>query len=188
MMSYEQAQGLKLLVKRRTLAQNPNVGGGEGFGPSALGGPASGGLPWVEKPPGSVEFDQLNLAAVTLPAIGAQVVVVTFTVPRGMDGVIKRVSNQFVGGGWVEGTGDIVWRIQLDGLPARNYNNIIASIGSMTVPTNFGNGGILLKENQLVELILLNVAVVVAGQPLLGKLGGWFYPIEFRPSGAREYF
>lgn len=177
MLTYDQAMGYIERRRRRTIADR-------GAGPAPL--PAAAQLParaiekrpFIEMPAGGNPFDRLNNAAVTLPAIGTEVVVVQFTVPRGKNGVIVRISNQFVGGGWVEGTGDLVWRIEADGVPVRDYESIIASLGTTSNPGDRRGNPIRIFENQRIQLICLNVAVGVAGQPLLGLLGGWFYPIE----------
>ncbi len=134
--------------------------------------------PWVDLPAGGYSFVELNQAAVVLPAIGAEVVVISFRVPQGSNGIIDRVANQFVGGGWTEGTGDLLWRIQADSLPVRGYERMIASVGSTSNPADLQKSPIRIYENQLIELVARNVAIVVAAQPLLGLLGGYFYPIE----------
>jgi len=134
--------------------------------------------PWVEKTAGSQPFNQQNTAGVTIPAIGAEVTVVTFTVPPRKNGLIQNVSNQFVGGGWTEGSGDLVWRIEADGVPLQGLHNIIASMGSMSNPADFGQNNLAIYENQVIALIALNVAVPAAGQRLLGQFRGRYYPIE----------
>jgi len=142
--------------------------------------------PWSETPSGGQPFTQQNVAAVTLPAIGAAATVVTFQVPRRKNGVIEFIANQFVGGGWTEGTGDLIWRITADGVPVQGYDNIIASMGTMANPGWLGTRPIRIYENQVIALVLTNVAVVVAGQPLLGLFRGGFWPIE--QEGSNQTF
>jgi len=48
-------------------------------------------------PPGGKPFE--FAAGVALPAIGATVTVLSFTVPRGQNGFVRRIANVFVGGG-----------------------------------------------------------------------------------------
>jgi hypothetical protein len=134
--------------------------------------------PWVESPGPGQPFTFMNAAAVTLGAIGTTTVVVTFTVPRRKNGVIEFVANQFVGGGWTEGTGDLIWRITADGIPVQGYDFLIASIGSMSNPGWLGSRPIRIYENQVIALTLQNVAIVPAGQRLLGLFRGGFYPLE----------
>src|SRR5579862_232102 len=86
--------------------------------------------PWLFPPP---EWTNLDLSAyVALPAIAAQANVIQFQVPLGQNGVIQKIANNFVGGGWVEGSGAVVWQILVDGAPppgSANYDNIVDSLG-----------------------------------------------------------
>ena len=109
--------------------------------PSALANP--GAVPaepvqrplWVDPPSQWENIDQLNYVA--LPAIGSIATILSYTVPIGRNGVIQKIANNFVGGGWVEGTGDVIWRILVDGagIPGANsYTNILGSLGSPGQP------------------------------------------------------
>jgi len=122
---------------------------------------------------------------VGIPAIGATANVVQFQVPPGRNGMIKRIANVFVGGGFQEGSGDIKWQILLDlttSVVAPNFDNIVASLGSVAAPSAID--GIRVREAQLVTLLVTNVNIVVAGQKIGGRLGGYFYPVEYEPGTA----
>ncbi len=119
---------------------------------------------------------------VVLPAIGAQATVVQFTVPQGRCGFVRRIANVFVGGGFQEGTGNIVWQIFLDlvqGQVAPNFDNILASLGSVAAPSTID--GLHITEGQNVALVVKNISVVLAGQVIGGRLGGAFHPVMFEP-------
>lgn len=176
MLSYEQSLAIKYMESMRNAAQ---------IGP-AVSRVAPGDVspsaqviqrPWVEMPAGGFSFSESNVASVILPAIGSEVVVVSFQVPGGYHGVITGIGNQFVGGGFTEGTGDLVWRIESDGAAIRGYGSILSSLGTTSAPGNRSKNPIRVYEHQTVQLILSNVAVVVAGQPLLGLLEGYYYPV-----------
>ena len=133
-------------------------------------------------PPEGVEFRPH--AYVTIPNQGASSVVVQFKVPRGYNGILNRLANEFVGGGFQQGAGLITWQLFLDditGVFAPNFQNIVASLGSVNNPTILN--GIRIKENQLVTLQVSNAnpGVVPAGQLIGGLLGGYFYPIALEP-------
>lgn len=133
-------------------------------------------------PPEGVEFRPH--AYVTIPAQGASKAVVSFVVPRGYNGILNRLANEFVGGGFQQGAGLITWQLFLDGntgVPAPNFQNIAASLGSVNNPTTLN--GIRIKENQLVELVTSNAnpGVIPAGQLIGGLLGGYFYPVALEP-------
>lgn len=126
-------------------------------------------------------------AYVALPAIGASAVILQFVVPEGRHGMIKRIANVFVGGGFTEGQGGIVWQIVQDGnvagpLIAPFFDNIVASLGTVSNPSYID--GIRIREGQLVQLIAKNISIAVAGQLIGGRLGGFFYPIELDPPDA----
>lgn len=133
-------------------------------------------LPFHLFPPNNWEnIDQLNY--VDLPAITAVATIISFTVPIGRNGIIKKVANNYVGGGWVEGSGDVIWRILVDDGPipgATSYNSIAGSLGSPANPVEIS--GFRIFENQTIKLVALNNNVVVAGQKVGGRLLGYLYP------------
>lgn len=136
-------------------------------------------------PPEGIPYRQVNYVAI--PNQGAQAVVVSFTVPQGRNGLITQIANVFIGGGFQEGAGLITWQIWLDGsqtppLVCPYFNNIVASLGAVYNPAQLA-GGIAIKENQLVELVVSNAnpGVVPAGQLIGGLLGGYFYPKQLEP-------
>jgi len=145
-------------------------------------GPERRDLPiWLYPP---VNFENLDqIAYVLLPAIGSTATIISFTVPIGRNGMINKIAANFVGGGWTEGTGDVKWRVLVDGTPppgATSYDSIVASPGSPAQPV--GIAGFRIFENQVVTLVAFNDpagpngGVVVAGQRVGGRLLGYFYP------------
>lgn len=131
-------------------------------------------------PPEGVEFRPHGY--IPLPAVGVTAVVVQFTVPKGYNGVINFLANEFVGGGFQQGAGGVTWELYLDFttlVPAPNFQSILASLGSVNNPAKLN--GIRVKENQLVTLVVKNVSIVVAGQLIGGLLGGYFYPVALEP-------
>lgn len=137
--------------------------------------------PWLVMPP---DGESYHLAAgIALPAIGATFTpVVTIKVPSGRNGVLNRIANTFIGGGFNDFSGNIIWQIQrnpqsgIAGAAAaeRNYQNIQASLGMTNNPAFIAP--IRIYENDIIVLAVENVSVVVAGQLIGGLLGGWFYP------------
>lgn len=124
-----------------------------------------------------------QLSYVLIPAIGSAATVLTYIVPIGRNGIINKVANNFVGGGWTAGTGDLIWRILIDGAPppgATSYNNIVDSLGSPAQPV--GISGFRIFENQTLTVVVfnnpagINGGVVVAGQLSGARLMGHLYP------------
>lgn len=133
---------------------------------------------WLYPPDQWENVDQSNY--VLLPAVGAAVEIISFQVPTGRNGIIKKIANNYVGGGWVEGSGDVLWRILVDGAAppgANSYASISASLGSPANPVELP-GGFRIFENQIVTVVAQNIAVIVAGQRVGARLVGYLYPRE----------
>ena len=132
--------------------------------------------PWIYPPAEFWPIDQSLY--VPLPAIGANSTVVTFQVPPGQNGIVLLYGNNFVGGGFQEGTGSVVWQITRDNAAIDGYDNILDSLGSVASPTRHPSG-FRIFENQVISLVVFNVSVVVSGQVIGGRLAGWYYPKEY---------
>lgn len=136
---------------------------------------------WIDPPDGWENLDLLNYVA--LPAIAGEAVILSFRIPQGRNGIIKKVGNNFVGGGWVEGSGDVTWSIQVDGAPppgATSYDSILGSLGSPANPVEIA--GFRVFENQLLTVEVNNIAIPVAGQLAGARLVGFLYPVESEDS------
>lgn len=148
------------------------------------------GINYVTFPRGIQNWENIDQDSyVLLGAIGATVTIISYVVPPGRNGVIYKVANNFVGGGWVEGTGDIIWRILVDGTPppgAVSYDAILASLGNPASPTEIP--GFRIFENQVLTLVAFNNpagpsgGVVVAGQRVGARFVGWNYPTDIEDS------
>lgn len=136
---------------------------------------------WLEPPVNSNSFDFVNYVA--LPAAGAAAgVIIDFTVPLGMNGIIKRFGNAYVGSGFTEGSGALLWQLLANTQPIRNYSAIPASLGATASPSEVSS--IRIKESQRIQLVINNVSLVVGGAKSGGRIGGWFYPktLEYNES------
>jgi hypothetical protein len=134
--------------------------------------------PHLFQPVDGFPFDYT--AYVATPAVGTNIAVVQFTVPQGQFGVIKKVGNVYIGAGFVEGSGSLVWQIQQNAGVVRNYDNILASLGTVNAPTELA-GSILLYEQNLITLVVNNVGLVAGGTQVGGRLSGWFFPKDYLP-------
>jgi len=121
-----------------------------------------------------ISFDYTNYVAT--PAVGANIAVVSFVVPEGYYGVIKQIGNVYIGAGFVEGSGSLVWQIQQNGGVVRNYDNILSSLGTVSAPGELAGRSILLEELSQVILQVNNVSLVAGGTQVGGRLGGWLLP------------
>lgn len=135
---------------------------------------------WLWPPVGWQNVDLLDYVA--LPAIGATAIILQFQVPIGYNGVIKKVANNYVGAGWTEGTGELIWSILVDGTAppgASSYATIFGSLGSPANPVEIP--GFTIFENQTLTVVIQNVSVAVAGQLSGARLIGYLYPIPETP-------
>jgi hypothetical protein len=128
----------------------------------------------------SQAFDYVKYVA--FPAEGADAVIIDFPVPAGMNGIIKRFGNVFVGAGFTEGTSALYWQLLADGQPIPNYENIPASLGATANPSEVSS--IRIKAGQRIQLVVHNVSLVGGGYYSGGRLGGWFYPQDQEPQGT----
>jgi hypothetical protein len=145
--------------------------------------------PYLVPPPDSESF---HLAAgIPLPAITPATfsTVVRVVVPPGRNGVLNKIANEFVGGGFTDFSGNIVWQIVRNPGPGlqtaeRNYENIVASLGAVARPAQISP--IRLYENDVIELVVNNNAIVVGGETIAGLLGGYFYPRSYDDQFERD--
>ena len=139
--------------------------------------------PWIY-PPAEFEPIESDAQYVNLPAIGATATIYSIKIPTGHNGVITNVANNFVGGGWTEGSGAIVWTISRDGAPVDGYSNIPGSLGSPSSPPRLPSG-FRVFENQLVTFTVTNNSIVLAGQLIGARLMGWYYPKEYESANVQ---
>jgi hypothetical protein len=121
---------------------------------------------------------------ITIPVVGVTATILQRTVPNGYYSVINQLGNNFVGGGFVDGSGDLTWQLTLDGVPYPNFDAIIASLGNPANPSLIG--AVTARERQIIRLTVTNNAVVVAGQKIGGRLSGYDYPLEL--ADATQWF
>jgi len=129
-------------------------------------------FPWVFPPPNFQAFDFQG--AIAHPAVGSgDQVILSFTVPPGHDGVIKRISCNFSGPGFVQGSGTLVWRILANGAAIKGYDNILTELGNEQTPRP--TDGILVYEGQLIQLVVSNINLNAGGTFDRGSLAGYYW-------------
>lgn len=132
--------------------------------------------PWIEPPPGFQAFDTHQQIAT--PAVGVDTEVLRLTVADGYDGVIRRLSNNYTGPNFVQGSGQILWRLLIDQMVVKNYGRITIEMGSPQWPRE--TDGILLRSGQVVRYVVNVSDPVLAGSAsgIICSLGGYFWPKE----------
>lgn len=148
-----------------------------------LGAPIWEQPPWQVMPSQGIEYrevfsrpvDQISAGP---PFNGVDTILGQWQVPLGYDGVLNQFACGYTGGGFVDFSGDIIWRVRVDNRYARNLGQVLNAYAS-----NFQNAfvipgyGIRLVSGQTITLI----ANIPAGSPVIGGnvfagVFGWNYP------------
>jgi hypothetical protein len=133
--------------------------------------------PWIKMPAAGEPFNPA--ASIPVPPIGATSTIVTHTVGVGRNSVVNRMANEIEGQPWVDGDGTLVWQFTKNGVPVKNQENIVSSLGAVNQPAPFGPFRAI--ENDVLALTITNVAMPVppvpSAAPLArGRFDGWDYP------------
>jgi hypothetical protein len=133
--------------------------------------------PWLKMPPEGRQYQEIN-SIVTPAADSTDYTVTEFKVPTGYDGVITSIANFYTGVGFVEGSGDIVWRVQIGNAWCRNFGNIETTLGSLTSPCPLFRGGVRVYSNQTIRYSTsIPIGSLIAGGRIVCAVFGWYYPV-----------
>jgi len=135
--------------------------------------------PWEAMPATGKAFHHEQV--VDTPAVGtSDYAVVAVTVPYGWTMAIKDIHCRYMGSGFQDGSGDLIWRLSVDDAFQPGYDDIRTSLGSAGQPYSLGSAAILAYSNQLVKFTVsvdagTGIPTGSAAQ-LLCMIGGWYYP------------
>ena len=122
---------------------------------------------------GNVSFYYQN--SILLPAVGSGFTPVTqFTVPIGFNGVLKKIENNLTGGGFVTGSGDVIWQILADDIPIKNYDSILTERGDPNNPA--GVNSIPVYSGQTISYVVNHVNNPTLTGYTIAALVGYFFP------------
>lgn len=141
-----------------------------------------GAPPWIAMPPEGRRFQKFgNILVSAFAGENIDTEVFNFEVPTGYEGVIVSIIQQFVGNGFVEGSGDIHWRIRVNRRWVKDYGDTITSLGTTQSPCYIYRGGIRLYSKQLVSYFaMLGTGATGRLDPngrIITATFGWFYPM-----------
>jgi hypothetical protein len=133
---------------------------------------------WVRLPKGAIEFRKVGAIPTPLAAAG-DVLVLRFTIPMGYDGVIHGLTQHYTGPGFLEGNGDIEWRLKINRTYAQYLGNVLVSLGSLS-ETHPLDDGIPVYSLQQVEYIV-NVpngsgGILPVNTQIVCACTGFFWP------------
>jgi hypothetical protein len=129
--------------------------------------------PWSAPITGSSWFDAV--ASANVPANGAAAVtVVSLTVPSGYSGVVRKISNVALYGGFLDGSGWLIWQIFIDSATVRNYENITAQLGSTNAPSDTF---IEVASGSTVSWMIQSaIQPPPSDAATICRLSGWYWP------------
>jgi hypothetical protein len=135
-------------------------------------------LSFFNPPADAQTFRRTSIPWPLLPAPGGgPIKVLSFTVPRSKIAIINKLSVIFNGGNQVDGTGNVIWRVLLNGGGYQGLNNLTAQIGTFSNPLPVVLLGV---ENDTIQV----TAEVPAGQPAIpggattaASFDGFMYPL-----------
>lgn len=139
--------------------------------------------PWIDMPRGGRRFKPISTLPVTGLFDGADHVVMSERVPLGYDGVIADIVCEVVAPGatgFVEGSGDVTWRLAADNRYLRDQGNLTVTVGSLTTPSSIPRGGLLVYSHNLIQFFV-NLAPAAIGNinpnaRIVCSITGWWWP------------
>lgn len=140
----------------------------------------------IGPPSGTIPFNHDKAIPLPAPATG-EVTLFSFSVPLGYDGIVTGQSNGYINGGagnFIEGSGDIAWRIPINNFGTRRYlkdcGNILVSLGMVnlyqTIP-----GGLRVYSGNAISYVVTcpntSGSLPPAGTGLIfAAIHGYFFP------------
>lgn len=122
------------------------------------------------------------------PAFGTQILLATYQVPIGWEGLLVSVMNTITGdgGSFIEGSGDLFWTIDIDiplGAPLISghflpgYASVLRSLGNLSEQWSVIRGW-RMKSGETYRYKVTNVQNVAVGSPSFchGSLNGLVWP------------
>jgi hypothetical protein len=139
-------------------------------------------LAWEEDgyptPAGAVPFHIVNSIPTPLPAAG-DVLVCSGKVPLGYDGLLTEIFQFFQGGGFQQGSGDLIWRIRRNQIWLKQLGNCIYSLGNPQNPISLTEGQILFSGTQFgfyVNAPNVTGSLIIAGSSVVCGMRGFYWP------------
>ena len=139
--------------------------------------------PWVTMPAEGKLFRPVASIIVSSITPGVDTPVLKMIVDTGYDGNLFDIVCQLTANGttgFVEGSGDVTWRLRNNNHYVRDLGNILVSMGSLKSPGNLDDGGVRLYSGNVLTF-LVNISVSGAGNLnpnayVTCGLRGWMYP------------
>lgn len=99
----------------------------------------------------------------------AAITVITYTVPIGQVAIINYLAVVNIGGGFVDGSGNIIWRVLRNGAALKGLNNLQSQVGTYAAPVPVA---ILGTEG---DVLSVTAEVPAAAPPAAGTTAARFH-------------
>jgi hypothetical protein len=130
--------------------------------------------PWIDPPSGALMFDPQGSIVLPNPPPSADTIVLTYPVPLGYDGVINYLSCNFTGGGFVQGSGDLIWRILINQKPLLNFNSITSEKGTPQQGRHIGY--IRVYSGDVLQWVVNHASNPALNGNVICSFTGYIYP------------
>jgi hypothetical protein len=143
--------------------------------------------PWVQMPAEGRQFKPVGVSnTIGSLATDVNVAVLTVQVPTGYDGVITDYvcevaasAGGAASGGFVEGSGQIIWRLAADGRYLRDLGNIEVTMGSLIQPSPVPRGGLRVFSKNIItffaDIAGATVGLLDPNARIVCSVSGWFW-------------
>jgi hypothetical protein len=137
-------------------------------------------------PPDAIRLNYIGNAVTTSLTANVPNIVMQYPVPFGFEGIVNEHVNLFqpqTGPGYQDGSGDLIWRIEVNQYLLTYYTNVNTSMGSLAQSGGVRNGGgFRIKSNQTITYSVIPTVAALGtldpvGQVICG-IRGWIYPIH----------
>lgn len=129
-------------------------------------------------PNGAVEY--LEKGTIVTPGPGVDNLVLQCDVPIGYESMLYGLVLQYTGTGFVEGSGDIVWRVQVGTRWLKGYGNSLFSRGTERQPFHLADYARVNSGSRMrvfVNVPNLSGLIEVGKSFITCALQGWHYPV-----------
>lgn len=133
--------------------------------------------PWLNMPASGEQFNYVE--SIQCPAVSAaDTDVAAFLCPPGFEGVLWAVAWGYTGTGYNEGSGDVLWRLSVNGRYPRGFDSVPLQLGrtnlwQLPAPIRFtANERLLIAVN----VPLASPVSTGAGSYVFGTLSGYIWP------------
>jgi hypothetical protein len=139
-------------------------------------------LPWDDDfaaiPAWAIPFRAV--AGITTPdTASGDNVVVSLHVPSGYDGFLTGLFWHYSGTGFSQGSGDIIWRLQINRRYVKDLGDVPFELGSPVLPLPLTDGQLLLSDwtvSAIVNVPNLSSMIQVGASTITAGLLGFYWP------------